>query len=479
MNVKLWGITNPRRPEETSVSKMVVSKQQIFGFICIAASAATLYSSRNVGNSAKKGSLRRGDPQRDLQSSSQLGFQFETPQTVGDPRYLTFGSSDTWGVGLFQAGINRSYAYPYLLSPDVTNTAGHMTDATYPAVCTESVTGDGIYDVIVVEYKPVQDSDSLHTLANRLRQRFPNALIIFLQLWDMYSIRTRTTTGVPLGFSRFQYATGVQNFPIQSAQFAEAVQNWTQDFVYIDDPTMNQQYQDTIQAVKGISLQLPRPDNARDALLDYTNWFTAGGRFLSEPGHAATAMLIKEVVTVYNVTGEASAIRNALGSWAPGDSCHLWFLDGNVDLAYDEAKVDFVMFDSNPGRYGEYYALEIQNGGSLIVSNPFNESRTLSLTYMAEGPVSTIYPRTLVYFNGSVGVLDPLISQSPGSQQIHQPRTTSVGKIEPGNTTLYFNILENDKPLPFRLTGASLLAFDSLPVEYTLELHQANALSQA
>eukprot|EP00957_Ditylum_brightwellii_P166109 12646512-Ditylum_brightwellii.AAC.1 len=105
-----------------------------------------------------------------------------------DLKFLTLGSSVSWGAGL----PNRYKAYPYLLSSnpsDSTNLAVRAAGPKYPSVCLQSMLlGDKKeekeqeYDVIVLEYY-FKSKDGLYDLTSRLRIRYPDAIIILLRLW--------------------------------------------------------------------------------------------------------------------------------------------------------------------------------------------------------------------------------------------------------------------------------------------------------
>ena len=102
---------------------------------------------------------------------------FGSDHQFKDYRVLAFGTSRTWGSGL----RNRSLAYPYLLNPNATNLAIRASGPEVPAMCTYSLVGDEIYDVIVFEYF-MQADNKLITLVRRLRQRFPKSTFVFLKI---------------------------------------------------------------------------------------------------------------------------------------------------------------------------------------------------------------------------------------------------------------------------------------------------------
>ncbi len=97
---------------------------------------------------------------------------------------LSFGSSQTWGAGLKDP---RSQAYPFLLGEPgghVVNVALRATGADYPSVCLQSMIphSDWMnFDVITLEFHPCGDN-SFEFLLKRLRDRYPDVIIIFVHL---------------------------------------------------------------------------------------------------------------------------------------------------------------------------------------------------------------------------------------------------------------------------------------------------------
>ena len=65
------------------------------------------------------------------------------------------------------------------------------TGPNYPAACISSMIGEQAFDVIVLEYF-LRGPEGLMTFALRLRERFPNAIIIMTKLWGPYQFRDET-----------------------------------------------------------------------------------------------------------------------------------------------------------------------------------------------------------------------------------------------------------------------------------------------
>ena len=108
-------------------------------------------------------------------------------------RYAAFGSSVTWGSSL----DNREReAYIWRLSESDqdrgTNYAIRATGPNYVAACLSSMIGEEEYDVIILEYY-MHAQEGLLTLAKRVRERFPEAIIIMTRFWGPYMILNHNT----------------------------------------------------------------------------------------------------------------------------------------------------------------------------------------------------------------------------------------------------------------------------------------------
>ena len=104
-------------------------------------------------------------------------------------RYATFGTSIAWGAELEE---RERDAYIWQLSPTATNLAMRSQGPDYPAKCLNTVIGEDIFDVIVLEFTMRQET-SIYLLARRLREHFPDAIIIILRNWAPIMLRQKST----------------------------------------------------------------------------------------------------------------------------------------------------------------------------------------------------------------------------------------------------------------------------------------------
>lgn len=415
-------------------------------------------------------------------------------------RVISFGSSSTWGAGLKRV----KDSYPHRISPQYArfprNVAMKEGGGVLPAACTQSIVGDDdVYDVVTIEFDHSSFDESYAVLAKRLRRRFPEANIIFVQLWNPSQLTYRYSDNeTTVDFVSWRRANG--NIPLHSSELTMSVlesgpENWS---VY-QNPADAERLRKTMEEVNAGLVGLPTPTptdfSFPQNLLSFLLFFTEGEPYrLSEEGHAVIASGLEHLVKPEVILGKDVKVRDATGSWGSGDQCNLWYYNGqyvggessnNKDENEDgENHSTNKMNVKSTGRRlgfshvqetGEHkHALEFRRyeEGHLTVTNPFDEDRLLYLTYMTSNDEvdEKIYPRTRVRLNGRPSVvIDPY---HEGSENHHLTRTSAVGMIAAGvETVVNLDPIESSM-LHFRLVGASILgkeAIDILPIDFTLE----------
>jgi hypothetical protein len=405
----------------------------------------------------------QSDARRELELRHPLSALRRTKAIEPDQiRYISFGSSSTWGEGL-QDPLTASY--PYRLSPQAHNAASRVGGSAMSAACTQSIVGDSVYDAVTIEF--TEFDDSLIVLAQRIRQRLPAASIIFVRLWNPEMIRYRADDGEPMDLNAWRQKHGsysLNSKELHAKMLATEKERW---FIEVpDDAQLNQ----TLQEVRGKMYTLPYPKSSND-FSDFTAMFQdEDWSLLSESGHDVVAEAIRDLVQEDPVIERPN--RNRIGSWGSGDQCNMWYVDGNY--AQEHRRIRQVDFAHESGSHK--HALEILRvGGSIIVNNPFPKERMLSLTYMTasdEELGQPEYPRVRIRL-GEI----PSVAIEPfheGADQVHLARTTAVGLIPPGNTLVQLDPLQDSKH-NFRLVGVSILSEEIgyVPIEFALEQESA------
>lgn len=110
--------------------------------------------------------------------------------TPRDYKYdiLTLGGSTSRGLGL---DLTED-AYPHIIGRSghrMTNKAIKATSAFYPSLCIQSMMKNDKteYDVIIFEFS-LSGLQNIDTLVRRLQYRYPNAILIYVHLYDHDSV---------------------------------------------------------------------------------------------------------------------------------------------------------------------------------------------------------------------------------------------------------------------------------------------------
>ena len=187
-----------------------------------------------------------------------LGFPLSHIGCVVKPRRLLH--TDTWGLGL----DDYHQAYPYLLSPDVHNVAVQTGGPSIGAVCAQTMIGGtdethGPYHVILLDFVRFA-KQGLLVLAKRLRQRYPQAIILLLQRWTPQHIVDNGNNNSTVTASEWAQANHIA---IGSESFLEEW-NKTNATLWSFAGLQNRVVLDTASAVEGHILQFP-PDHGSNA----------------------------------------------------------------------------------------------------------------------------------------------------------------------------------------------------------------------
>jgi len=388
--------------------------------------------------------------------------QEKNPQEI---RYVAFGTSSTWGAGV--DGINRETdVYPKLLSPNAVNLAIRASGPGAPAMCIktmlESAGPDAIYDVIMIEYYHRMllevDIDALYTALQRLRKRFPDALIVFIRDWYIVGM-IGYVDNVKRGWvdtEEWNKKYGKES-PIHSDAYAnkflQSVQNgfeWTWNpHVKGRDSVLAQM----ASSVNGKVISLTRPENAVD-FLDYRKYLAPDGHHLSLEGHKDIARRVAHVV---NTVGIHPNPR--LGSWddAGHDVCISWFDTGECPLKFQGKGVE--MDNWFAGKYG--LTFPFPTGGDIFFANPINRPMDLYINFMANGPLPSYYPLTEITvesLSAEKGVmqLKPVYIDPGEPYKVHIIKPAFIGTVPPGDYILHARPVEAGKEHPFRIVGINL-----------------------
>jgi hypothetical protein len=306
------------------------------------------------------------------------------------------------------------------------------------------------FDVVVLEF----DTDGFFVahLARRMRERYPHAYIILVEMWKMVFYRN-IRDGKPVlqwlqdkGFGKLSGPGKI------GPSFSEFIykNSSPEDWQYGDpgfDPDIYTQLEDL-----GVGVVRSRvPQNLHEALF-HTNVFLADLHHYTVIGHYHVASLILRHLDQVGIRTEHDSV---LGPWDDRDQCENWFRNGFTNLTYDTANIE--MNEFAPAKH----ALEIRASEAWIkVFNPDDHDKRLSLDIMLAQP-DCKYPLVEISLLGSKAA--PVTTECPATSQyvwqVNVQTRIIVGRVRPGENVVRIRALEENKEWPFRITGVALTKY--------------------
>jgi hypothetical protein len=350
--------------------------------------------------------------------------EWSVPMTAIIPRpmnILTLGGSTTWGATL----IDRFDSYPWLIGSPNLNTVDNLAlpemGACYYALCLESYIPDSAvknYDVILLDFV-ANELEGFQWLLNRLRERYPEAVLIYVHLWPLRPLIQ--DEGPEKGWTWIEAEKVIHKF----------------------HPLLNNGVKNAVQNAGGHFWHLNFPQEVKDARA----WFDGGMWHLSEEGHIMVANGILELL--FPMQESVFKIKN-LGAFGKGDQCFNSFRDPSI--ANEAAKI----LPPNSSDFSDQLFLELDpsDSGEIEFESKFSVPVSVSVAYFSDRERAPIYSTA----EFSIGdhqsvVVNP--NHSYGSRHSAKVKYVLVGLASPGNNVL--NIAIQGRPhKPFRLVGLIL-----------------------
>jgi hypothetical protein len=340
-------------------------------------------------------------------------------------------------------------AFPFLLSPNATNLAIRAADATRPSLCTVSMVGDTMADVIIMEYN-LQANEALVRLAKRVRQRFPKAVIIFLKVWLPWQFMNVALQQTPVDMLKAAGWSTVETYSFERLLLL-IDKTKASDWRFMESSA--EFIEEARRSVDGIIYELPRADNALVALRQYGRLFTRDMTHYSEEGHIFMKNAIADILT------QARAERHdEVNPWANVDFCRSWFETGkdkNGASPVHHAEMPMVKFGESK------YALEARSPNSWIeVYNPSTKPLEVHVEFMVSDH-PTIYPDVRILLLNSIdkphGVpIKPEANNHGLVHHLHIVKTANLGLAPPGLSVMHIATLGPAKQHAFRVIGTIL-----------------------
>jgi len=378
-------------------------------------------------------------------------------------RILSFGSSTAWG-----REVSMTDTYPYKLNAD--NAAVRQGGSNLAAACTQSIVKDTSYDVVTIEFTVFDEATAI--LTKRIRQRFPNATIILVRLWNPGQMRYTGPDGEIIPLDEFRKQKG--NLSRKSKELYLSILTSDPDRWSLSEPVDSHLVGHVIREYQAELFSLPRPQpdifQYPQTLHTVMTLFEGESDDLSSGGHGLVTQKLQEMIAQKDIPRRAD--RDVTGTWGSGDHCSLWYANGLAhNVRGSSSLVEFGHTEES-----HKHAMEIPRAGKTIqMDNPFDAPRMLYLTYMTAGEddFAKIYPKIRVLLDGKpTVVMDPYHDETEGP---HLARTSAVGFLPARSTSsIALEPLESTRH-PFRLVGASIISEEmaDIPLDFVLESEPA------
>lgn len=333
---------------------------------------------------------------------------------------LTLGGSTTWGATIPDRIIN---SYPSILGkrPNrVKNAAIRATGAGYPSYCVETIVGEENeqYDIILLEYS-LNGIEGLELLIKRLRNRYPDAIIIYVHLYSLQNEVVDEQGRTPFIINDYK-ERGRQTYRWGGGERTSFI--------------AQERIHSIVSRYNGHMYALPRtwqPMNSKTL-------FAPDWHHLSVAGHRKVADDLLQLIEKIGVSYSKSTAQ--VGSWGQGDQCMTWFMDGDCTVNYKGPEL--TIFQGFGGNMK--YSLQFKSTGTITFNNAKSHSVPLYLSYMTK---YHSYPSAEVKAGGHKTIIDPT-TDSPR----HVMKTKPIGWAKPGRNTIEITPM-GTWHLPFRVTG--------------------------
>jgi len=351
----------------------------------------------------------------------------EDRKPADEIRYAAFGSSCTWGASL----ANREEdAYIWQLSGrDQERGKNHAirgSGPAYPASCVSSMIGDDEYDVIILEFW-MRSRDGLSILAQRLRQRFPKAIIVMTQLWSPSNILTKKH-----GISIAQWAeqNGYQKDFIHNETFHKEVLDDLAEKGFWATPK-----KEWHQTAKDIGAYVYKMPGNVDDLSGELGMLKMGDRLLAsdsyhlnEIGHNYIRAFVQNIVDRVGVPKDRT-----VEDFSFKDHCFDWFESGKIGEGVSYAPN--VKLDKMPNteKYVLEFASEVTGDDEnwIEVENKSNKTMELSITYMTLSPPSKYPEVEAVRSDGDSYILSTDVPSQFDGRTVHISKLIRLGEVKP------------------------------------------------
>ncbi len=380
-------------------------------------------------------------------------------------RYAAFGSSQTWGATLADRDTE---AYVKKLSLDHSENYGiRSSGPNYPAACTHSIMGDQEFDVIIMEYFTVADT-GLMELAQRLRERFPDAILVIARFWNTPMLVNKNGEELRHWGNGHEYGSGFIHEEAFKKEFIDTFEEnqWKWMF-HIQHPEFLVIHEAIAKATGSYILEM-EGWGAEDAFGE-NGYLEIGDKMLgpdsfhlSAAAHEDFANKVKALVDRVGVPKNPT-----IQDFSSVDYCLNWFQTGEIGEGLKSSDNAVVRKMPNTEKYGMEF--DGDEPGWIEMTNPSEKSMYIFVAYMTTGPAPSKYPKTVATReDGTTKTsIDPLADWGGNPNiKVHVSSLMSFGEVKAGQTArISFEALEKTE-WPFRIVQAVLTDRESFGSSY-------------
>ena len=353
-------------------------------------------------------------------------------------RYAAFGSSVSWGAALKN---REEEAYIWKLSKEHgVNYAIRSSGPNYPKSCLFTMMGDEEYDVIILEYF-MHAREGLKSLAKRVRDRFPDAIIIILRLWYPIQFQNKgiecpNCTGRGhyelLEFVRTRGFGPTASDYIHNPEFHKAISQTPDVWAMPERFDVLFQLQDeTANEIGAYMVKMPftlRRDGPG-------GWLDIGDKLLAQDSFHLGPMghedIANQVQAIVDRVGVPKNMR--VNKFSHIDQCYNWFQTGEIGPGLTFGSNGKVATMPNTQKY--VLSFDGGNGNDekeswFEIDNQNDGEMELFVGYMTTGPAPSKYPMVeAIRENGERYLLDP--NARGWNKPVHVSALVNLGRVAP------------------------------------------------
>jgi hypothetical protein len=399
-------------------------------------------------------SLGYDDPKDVVEKEERIQLLWSYPMIESNlPRpinILALGGDATWGSMLQDRSTE---AYPWLIGFPNVNHVDNLAlpvemGAYYHAMCLQSLIPDfpleKNYDVILLDFIS-SELEGFSWLLYRLRERYPEAILVYVHLWPLKALIRQADTGTNfLGLDT--------NVEWEWIHEENSIHNF--------HPDMTSGTKAEVLQVGGHFYHLPLPESPKDAI----DWFSADGWHLSAKGHLMVANGV--LVLLYSLRNDVFRPKR-LGSFGEGDQCYNWLFDGQPKVAnYSGAEMGTLLAGESTTKWTSHVThsanhvdvwllhVDPTKDAAIEFENKFSFRVPIVIAYMSNRELAPLYSSVEFFLEGQPAVsVDPNFCYS--IKHLPKVKHIVIGMADPGNNLIVVKTIDR-QVIPFKVAGIFL-----------------------